>query len=350
MQYSCLFKFYNSLYSSILFFIIDRSIGIYNPLTSADVPKYAGSLSNIETSRSFISSMILCLKLPLYSHLSFKHLKPKEGMFKKLRLKLTLFNMVVFGGILAIFSLMIFLSGNYKEADISIQEMWTIAMKDDLFELPNADLSSKENMIYVKVDNKKNVEEENCPDDFKKRDIEQMIGEAIQSMKYNGQIRYRDKKYLFLKIILDNDEGSIFAFKEYKNNLSDDKSFAVRTIFYITIYLILGFLGSLFMSGRALIPIKSAWQRQNDFTADASHELRTPLAVIQANLELVMDNGEETVESQKKWMSNILTENKRMSKLVNELLTLSRADTETYKVKKENFRLDKLLAETRYFR
>ena len=36
-----------------------------------------------------------------------------------------------------------------------------------------------------------------------------------------------------------------------------------------------------FLAGRALVPIKEAWQKQQQFVSDASHELRTPLAVIQ---------------------------------------------------------------------
>lgn len=85
--------------------------------------------------------------------------------------------------------------------------------------------------------------------------------------------------------------------------------------------------GSWLLSKAAIRPIKEAWQKQLDFTADASHELRTPIAVVRTNLELVMDSPEETIESQMKWLKNIEAENNRMSKLVDDLLTLSRADT-----------------------
>ena len=101
---------------------------------------------------------------------------------------------------------------------------------------------------------------------------------------------------------------------------------AERMIGTIVIILGLIFIGSVLSSKIAMKPVKSSWQRQLDFTADASHELRTPLAVIQTNLELVMDNENETVGSQNKWLDNIHIETVRMTKLVDDLLTLSRSD------------------------
>lgn len=100
-----------------------------------------------------------------------------------------------------------------------------------------------------------------------------------------------------------------------------------RIAFGVIIILVLVFIGSIFISGFAIKPIKKAWQQQLDFTADASHELRTPLAVIRSNLEIVLEHPEKQVKEQKKWLNNVLEETERMSKLVEELLTLSKADT-----------------------
>jgi len=105
------------------------------------------------------------------------------------------------------------------------------------------------------------------------------------------------------------------------------------------------FAGSWLLSKAAIRPIQAAWQKQLDFTADASHELRTPIAVIQTNLELVMDSPEETVGSQMKWLKNIEAENIRMAKLVEDLLTLSRADTNQQNLEKETFMLDEAVSE-----
>lgn len=103
--------------------------------------------------------------------------------------------------------------------------------------------------------------------------------------------------------------------------------------------------GSWLLSKAAIRPIQAAWQKQLDFTADASHELRTPIAVIQTNLELVLDSPEETVASQMKWLRNIEAENHRMARLVEDLLTLSRADTGQQTAEKEEFMLGVAVSE-----
>ncbi|MCL1964595.1 MAG: HAMP domain-containing histidine kinase [Firmicutes bacterium] len=105
------------------------------------------------------------------------------------------------------------------------------------------------------------------------------------------------------------------------------------------------FVGSWLLSKAAIRPIQAAWHKQLDFTADASHELRTPIATIQTNLEVVMDSPAETVESQMKWLKNIEAENKRMARLVEDLLTLSRADTDQQALEIETFMLEEAVSQ-----
>lgn len=118
---------------------------------------------------------------------------------------------------------------------------------------------------------------------------------------------------------------------------------AGRIVILVLVSIGLVFIGSLLLSKIAIAPIRAAWQKQLDFTADASHELRTPLATIQANLDVVLSNIEATVESQMSWLSNIDIECKRMSAIVSDLLFLSRADTDEINFEKEVFDLSDLL-------
>lgn len=86
------------------------------------------------------------------------------------------------------------------------------------------------------------------------------------------------------------------------------------------------FVSSWFLTNRALVPIRQAWDRQNRFVADASHELRTPMTAISTNLDVILSCPEDTVSSQQRWFLNIRRAYSRMNTLVDDLLFLARSD------------------------
>ena len=88
--------------------------------------------------------------------------------------------------------------------------------------------------------------------------------------------------------------------------------------------------------------IQSAFEREQQFTSDASHELRTPIAVIVAECEYMLDCA-ETVEELKGSAESIKEETERMSKLVSELLTISRMDRDTLNLNFEETDLSELV-------
>lgn len=83
-----------------------------------------------------------------------------------------------------------------------------------------------------------------------------------------------------------------------------------------------------YLARRALVPVRVAWEKQQQFVADASHELRTPLAVIKSNAELTLRHPAHTIEEESIRITNVIRETIRMSRLVSSLLTLARADAE----------------------
>jgi signal transduction histidine kinase len=90
--------------------------------------------------------------------------------------------------------------------------------------------------------------------------------------------------------------------------------------------LVFAFLGGLFVSGRALVPIRRSFDTQRQFVSDASHEMRTPIAVIRANAELAMGHPEESVQERSRELESILNETRHLGQMVERLLTLARAD------------------------
>ncbi len=78
------------------------------------------------------------------------------------------------------------------------------------------------------------------------------------------------------------------------------------------------------LSRWAVRPAEKAWKQQRQFLSDASHELKTPLTVILSNAELL--DAAPLEERPARWADNIRTEAGQMKLLVEEMLTLARAD------------------------
>jgi signal transduction histidine kinase len=101
--------------------------------------------------------------------------------------------------------------------------------------------------------------------------------------------------------------------------------------------LLLAGLGGLFVSGRAMRPVRDSFRRQRTFIADASHELKTPLALVKIDAEVMRRNPADPdnagiVEDQ-------LAEIDRMDALLSDLLTLARLDAGRLDVEAKPFDL-----------
>lgn len=68
-------------------------------------------------------------------------------------------------------------------------------------------------------------------------------------------------------------------------------------------------------------------QMRKDFVANVSHELRTPLTVIQGYLETLIDNG-QTPPGWQKALQQMTGQTQRMTVLINDLITLSKLETD----------------------
>jgi len=81
---------------------------------------------------------------------------------------------------------------------------------------------------------------------------------------------------------------------------------------------------------------------RTEFVADVSHELKTPLTSVLGYAE-TLANSDYDAELQEKFLGVITSETIRMTKLVNDLLTLSKYDDTTTKWEKSEFDLGKLV-------
>jgi signal transduction histidine kinase len=83
--------------------------------------------------------------------------------------------------------------------------------------------------------------------------------------------------------------------------------------------------GGLLFARQALKPVRRNLEVQRQFVANASHELRTPLAVMRADIDVALDDRGDVVGHAATLESN-LAEVDRMTRLVDDMLTLSRID------------------------
>ena len=148
--------------------------------------------------------------------------------------------------------------------------------------------------------------------------------------QYRGTVMVFSAKSSYFSLILLQD-------------ITDTKQqiFLQRTLFLLAD--IAGILCLLFANwkfvGKSLEPIRINEERQHAFIAAASHELRSPLAVISASADAIASTEEHTAH----FISNIKTECHRMSRLIQDLLLLASAKSNSWSLAKEQLDMDTLL-------
>ncbi|THB73017.1 MAG: phosphate regulon sensor histidine kinase PhoR [Gammaproteobacteria bacterium] len=80
-------------------------------------------------------------------------------------------------------------------------------------------------------------------------------------------------------------------------------------------------------------------QMRKDFVANVSHELRTPLTVLNGTTELLYDSAHALPEQMGKPIELMNQQTKRMTSIVNDLLTLSRLETESSEAHFEDIKM-----------
>ncbi|HSQ17306.1 MAG TPA: ATP-binding protein [Anaerolineales bacterium] len=72
--------------------------------------------------------------------------------------------------------------------------------------------------------------------------------------------------------------------------------------------------------------VSQALKQQQDFVADVSHELRTPLTTVRGNLDLLRRQPPLPPDEQTDILNDLVGESERLTRMVNDLLVLARAD------------------------
>ncbi|SFU59664.1 sensor histidine kinase [Butyrivibrio sp. M55] len=156
----------------------------------------------------------------------------------------------------------------------------------------------------------------------------QLAEQVYSGKKERGYI----KEFRFGKAKLG--DSTVIVFLNSMRELQFMHTLRSLTIAVSIVSLLLVFILVVLFSNRAIRPIAKNISRQKQFITDASHELKTPLTSISTSLDVLSMEHEND-----EWIDNIRKQTGRMSKLVSELVQLSRLDEDIPLPDKEHFSL-----------
>jgi two-component system, OmpR family, sensor histidine kinase CiaH len=267
-------------------------------------------------------------------------------MFKKTKIRLTIINSVVFSLLIGILSLIIYTytyTQLYRDVDQSL--LWNIKRVQESDNPAGFPISNRDpRVLMIMWDENKQL----------MNPLQGANAIFLQDeLKYPKKINelYDDRighmNYRTISIQGETTRGKVTL--QILRSIDSEKDLLDTLLIILIVGWVLGSILSIvagyILAGRALIPIKNAWQKQQEFVSDASHEIRTPLTVIQSRLELLLREPNATIEEKAQDFSILLKENRRLSKLVASLLTLARSDSGQIQLNKKMFSLNELLEE-----
>jgi heavy metal sensor kinase len=105
-------------------------------------------------------------------------------------------------------------------------------------------------------------------------------------------------------------------------------------------------LGHLAASFNALLcRLSDSFARQRQFMADASHELRTPLSVVHTTTAVTLEREHRAEGEYREALKIINEQTRRLTRIVEDMFLLARADAGRQPLHPSNFYFDELLAE-----
>ena len=138
-----------------------------------------------------------------------------------------------------------------------------------------------------------------------------------------GKISGSYGSYRFLR--KDMEDGSaLIIFADRSSSLSSAWNLLKASLLVMAAALGMMFCLVWVLAGHAARPVAESLEKQKRFISDAGHELKTPLSIISANIDVLELTGEKN-----EWTQSIRSQIKRMTGLVNNLLTLSRMEEES---------------------
>ena len=149
------------------------------------------------------------------------------------------------------------------------------------------------------------------------------------------------------KITMGNEQG-LYYYIVYLD-ISADKH-TMNAVIWSSIGVFLIAFAVLFAVTYALVMLQmgvyeQAIDRNNRLVSDISHEFNTPLAVIKSSMQQIMTKPDEKVEDISESLVTVTHEAGRLSRMVKDMLVLSRSDSERLIIEKTNCDITEIVRE-----
>lgn len=200
---------------------------------------------------------------------------------------------------------------------------------------PEAEFTTRFFVMYCGADgNIKAVSRDHIAsiDEETAREYTEAVLEKGKEKGYYGDYRYHVNR---------EEAGATVLFLNASHALQ-----SIKSLFFLSIAIGIGsilvvFILIIFFSGYAIRPYVKNIERQKRFITDAGHELKTPITSIatSADIAAMEYEGDE-------WISNIRKQTARLTRLVSDLVALSRLDEEMPFPEKAGFSLSDAAWET----
>lgn len=155
-----------------------------------------------------------------------------------------------------------------------------------------------------------------------------------------GQTRGHLGPYLYGTKTM-GDGATLAVFVDRSSGLAAAADLMRSTLLIGAAALALMFLLVWLLSGMAVRPVVESLEKQKQFISDAGHELKTPLSIISANVDVLEMDGEKN-----DWTTSIRHQIRRMTDLVNNMLTLSRMEEDLVRQTFTEVNLSQLVRES----
>lgn len=267
-------------------------------------------------------------------------MKINKDVFAKTKNKLLRINMLVvmcFLAMLLTFTMFYFRYITYSNIDKEIsQEFKHIVSQLDNNRYEPIKLLDPKDMVYIYEDGRIKYYTEN---DY----FEKILPEKKSDNK-EVFTKYRENGHFFRELNITIGEYHIQIIRNIDSEMFSVSKLISIILFLGIISLIFIYMISLYLTKKALVPIETAWKNQAKFIQDASHELRTPITIVSSKLESLLKKPDSTIGDEAETVAIAMKETRRLKKMVNDLLSLTKEDG-IVQLNKEHFDLRNLIDE-----